>query len=411
MRTFVNLVKNKSFELSTILCFLLPPIGIFLLFTLSFFAIFRLWKVKQFNFSIVSFFFMCLFISTVGATIQMKNLFLLMDSMMILGYWGIYLRIATNSSLDRFRDFKWIMIFGGLYNCVIGWAYQWLHMPPILELLMGTKLFADATYKNYGRLIGSAYNPNFTMHLLLIATALLFAEILKNIRNRQWRSVSWQVPLLLVLSNGVWATGSRAGFFAMICIYFLFFLRLNKVIFLLSTVLTFLLSNPLSQFIPRSDSIDGSFEVRIDIWRKSIELWREHFLFGTTPHGFKNEFSNLFNQEVPHAHDIFIGFFAEFGFIGGIAFIILLCVTIYNLVNLFLYKNKNDQYLEYFLFSLPIIVLTGVLDEPTFSPQIAMLTIILVSYWDQYLKKYVKYYSIKDMVYHIRFKKKNYSKY
>ena len=93
-------------------------------------------------------------------------------------------------------------------------------MPPILELLMGTKLIADSTPKNYSRLIGSAYNPNFTMHLLLIALAFLFAEILTNIRKKQWIAVSWQIPILLVLSNGVLATGSRAGFLIMICIYF-----------------------------------------------------------------------------------------------------------------------------------------------------------------------------------------------
>ena len=62
---------------------------------------------------------------------------------------------------------------------------------------------------------------------------------------------------------------------------------------------------------------------------------------------------------------------------------------------------KMIHYVEYFLLSLPIIVLTGMLDEPTFSPQIALLSIMLLSYWDQYVKKYVKVYPIQDMVYHI----------
>lgn len=411
MHTLVKFIKNRTFEISTILCFLLPPVGILLLLILSLSTIIKTWKEKQFHFSLVSFFFICLFISTIGAVIQMKHPILFVDSIMVLGYWGIYLWIVTNSSIDRFRDFKWIMIFGGLYNCVIGWVYHFLNMSPIMELLMGTKLFAESTPNNYNRLIGSAYNPNFTMHLLLIAIALLFAEILTNYRKRQWGAISWQVAILLILSNGVIATGSRAGFFAMICVYFLFFLRLNKIVFVVSAVITFFQSNQLSQLIPRNDTIDGSFQVREDIWRNAIELWKQHFLFGTTPHGFVQAYENSFNQAVPHAHNIFIGFFSEYGIVGGLAFVILLCASIYNLVSLYIYNNKNDRLMEYFILSMPVILLTGLLDEPTFSPQVSLVTIMLLSYWDQYLKKYVKYYSIQEMVHQIPYKKKHYSKY
>ena len=47
-------------------------------------------------------------------------------------------------------------------------------------------------------------------------------------------------------------------------------------------------------------------------------------------------------QGVPHAHNIFIGFFAEYGVIGGIAFLILLGATLYNIINLIIYNDKND---------------------------------------------------------------------
>ena len=190
----------------------------------------------------------------------MKNLFLLIDSIMILVYWGIYLKIASTSSMNAFRNFKWIMIFGGIYNCIIGWVYQGIQMHPILEFLMGTMLFADTIPQNYTRLIGSSYNPNFTMYLLLIAVALIFAEILTNIRKRHWKHVSWKIPILLVLSNGVLATGSRAGFIIMICIYLLFFLRLNKIFFFVSAAITILQSNLLLQLMPRNDLIDDSFQ-------------------------------------------------------------------------------------------------------------------------------------------------------
>lgn len=405
------MVKTKIFQIGTILCFVLPPVGMLILLILSFITIFQTWKKKRFNYSLLSFFFMCLFISTIGAVVQMKNLILLIDTIMILVYWGIYLRISSTNSNETFSFFKWTMIFGGLYNCIIGWVYQGMTMHPILEFLTGTKLFADMIPQNYTRLIGSSYNPNFTMYLLLIAVALLFAEILSTLRKRHWKHVSWQIPLLLVLSNGVVSTGSRAGFIIMICIYLLFFLRLNAIFFFVGAAVTILLSNRLLQLMPRNDSIDDSFNVREGIWKNAIELWNEHFLFGTTPHGFKSAYAKLFPDAVPHSHNLFIGFFAEFGIIGGVAFLIVLGVTLLNLVQLLIFNNKKDSLLEYFLLSLPIMVLTGILDEPTFSPQIGLLSIMLLSHWDQYYKKQFKTYPIQEMAFYILFKKKNYSKY
>ena len=76
-----------------------------------------------------------------------------------------------------------------------------------------------------------------------------------------------------------------------------------------------------------------------------------------------------------------------------------------------IYNDKNKRFVEYFLLSLPVIFLTGMLDEPTFSPQIAILSIMLLSYWDQYMEKHVRVYPIQEMIYQILYKKKHYSKY
>lgn len=408
MRNIFAFLKNKAFEISTILCFILPPVGVLLLLIFSINAIIKAWKSKQiFPLSLISFFFMCLFISTIGSVIiQMNRPFLLVDSLMILLYWGIYLRIVSNSSVDSFHHFKWIMIFGGIYNIIIGWISKLVAMPLLLQLLLGTKLVAERIPKNYTRLIGSSYNPNFTMHLLVIALALLFAELLNSIRKKKWFSVIWQIVILLVLSNGVLATGSRAGFMLMIGLYFIFFFQLNKVLFLITAVVTFFQSKHLLQLMPRNDIIDSSFQVREDIWSNGIEIWKQHLLFGTTPHGFRFVYLDLFKQGVPHSHNIFIGFFAEYGLVGGIAFLILLAATIYNLIYLYFNTNKSKTYFEYFLFSIPLIVLTGILDEPTFSPQTGVLSIMLLAYWDRYLKTHVKYNPIQELTNYLFFKKK-----
>jgi O-antigen ligase len=389
MRTFIEQLKTKIFEVSTILCFLLPPLGILLLFILSFVTIYKTWKdQRHLYFSLVSIFFLCLFISTIGAATQMKNISFLIDSLMILGYWGLYIRIMSNGNKDNFRYYRWIMIFGGIYNCLVGSITKWFALSPVIGFLTGTRLFGEITPKGYSRLIGSAYNPNFTMYLLLIAVALIFAEMLTNIRKKQLIALIWQLPILLVLSYGIIDTGSRAGYLAMICIYFLFFIRINKIIFITCSIFILSLSKQLFELMPRSELVNQSTIGRERIWMNTFELWKHHSIFGMTPLGFKNEYFNFFKQDMPHAHNILIGFFAEYGILGGVAFLTLLCTTLYKYVPLFYYKEKNNELLDSFLLSLPIIVLTGILDEPTFSPQITLLTIILLGYWNKYATKF-----------------------
>jgi hypothetical protein len=377
-----DLIKREKFQFGTILCFVLPPIGMLFLFLLSFVTLYKNWKDKQYvSFSLVSLFFLCLLISTVCAAYQMENVSLLVSSMMVLGYWGLYLRVRKNGSRIHFQKYKWIIIFGGIYNCLIGWSLKWISVNPVLGLLLGIKQLGET---DNSRLFGSSYNSNFAMYLLLVAIAFMLAEMNAAIWKKKYLFLSWQIPLLLVLSYGVITTGSRAGYVTMIILYMLFFLRLNKIIFITMTTLLLFQIKRIYELMPRNDNVLFSTQGRENIWTNSIYLWKEHFLFGTTPLGFQEEYFKFFNDNIVHAHNLFIGFFAEFGIVGGIAFLILLCTTAYKALTLFFYKENINGLLDYFLLSLPIIVLTGILDEPTFSPQIALPTIILLGYWDKY---------------------------
>lgn len=393
MGTIVEFCKIKRFEISIALCYLLPPIGIFFLFIFSYLTLLRNLKEKKpFHFSLLSIFFLCLLISTIGAVIEMKDVFLFVETFMILGYFGIYQRIMSQGTLVSFYHFRWIVILGGVYNWLIGWFvkwyFGWIDSHPLLGLLTGTKLLGDKPFPHYHRLIGSSYNPNFTMFLLLLAIAFLFAEMITQIRKRHWGTLVWQLVILLLLSSGVLATGSRAGFFAMLCLYFLFLIRVNKYIFIVGFIYIIFQFNRLLELMPRTETIDISYSVRKKIWLNSIEMWKEHPFFGTTSRGFKYEYMHLFDENVPHAHNIFIGFFAEYGTLGGLAFLILLLLTLYKLGTLLLNKKLSHDFLNYFLLCFPIIILTGILDEPTFSPQITLPIVILLAYWEKYTNRY-----------------------
>lgn len=380
-----KLFTTNMFEISIGLSLVLPPIGILLLTVLSLSTVYQTIKSKKpFNRSLFSVFLLCLFIATIGSVFEMHNGALLVGSLMILVYWGIHQRIFASKGAVNFERYRWIIIFGGLYNCLLDPVNKWAIHHPIIGFLTGTGLLGDTPGSNYKRLIGSDYNPNFTMVVILLAIAFVLAEMLIRIQKRQYKFVGLLLLMLPVLSLGVLATGSRAGYITMVCIYALFFIRLSKILFVTVSLVLLGLMKPLIHLMPRNTSIDSSYLGREEIWTNAIQIWTQHPLFGTTQLGFRQEYNRLFHLEIPHAHDILIGFFAEYGLLGGVSFLVVAAITVYKCANLFLLKRGNKGLLNYFLFSLPILVFTGILDEPTYSPQIALVAIMLMSFWEKY---------------------------
>lgn len=394
--SFIDFCKKNSVICSLILCFVLPPVGIFLLFIDSFVSMYKKWEKQKNNlFSITSVFFLCLLVATIGASIELKNAIYFTTSLLIMGYLGLYLKISSNDSNVSFKEFRWVMIFGGIYSCLIGWISQKIVISPVVGLLTGTLLFGEPTPTNYGRLIGSAYNPNFNIFLLLLALAFLLAEVLSVLRKKSYLTVFWQLAAVMILTMGIFDTGSRSGFAAMLCLFMIFFIRLNKFSFIFVFILSIFQYKRLFKLMPRSEWVNNSMNTRIQVWENSLKLWEQHPIFGTTPFGFKQEFANLLQRtystvpsslvNIPHAHDMYLGVFVEYGLVGGVAFLIFLGVNIWKSIPFF-FKEKN-QFMEHFLLALPVIILTGILDEPIFSPQIAILAIFLLSYWDHYTEK------------------------
>jgi O-antigen ligase len=143
----------------------------------------------------------------------------------------------------------------------------------------------------------------------------------------------------------------------------------------------------LFHLIPRVDSVIQASQTRFDIWKGSFTIWQEHSLFGVTPLGFGQEYLKHYNEFVPHAHNILIGMFAEYGTLGGLAFLLLVSLNLVKCVHLFFSIRRKKYFLDSFLLGLPIILLTGVFDEPLFSPQIGFLTVVFLACWDQYSKR------------------------
>ena len=147
----------------------------------------------------------------------------------------------------------------------------------------------------------------------------------------------------------------------------------------------FLICSPLlMKWLPRSGSLGESMSDRKLIWETSVSIWRKYPVFGVTPNGFQNMYSEMIGQQVAHPHNIFLYFFVNFGMVGGMAFLLLAAVLLYRLGVTFVASSTHKEFLDVFLFVIPVILLTGMVDFPLFSPQTALIAVGVIGYWEYY---------------------------
>jgi O-antigen ligase len=391
MKFIYNNLKKNHFEISIALCFILPPVGILFLLLIGWYSLHRAWKERRsVTFTPCLFLFGCMFLSTIGSSIVMKNYSFFLISALILAYLGVYLKMTVDGIQSTFTAFKWLTIGGGIYFYGLYHFQQELMAHPFTSFLTGTALIGATHILEYDRLIGAAYNPNFSVALLLFGFSFLLAECLKSIRKSSWIQLGILAPLVILFMHAIILTGSRAGFCITIIIFTLFTFRWNKrIAFVLVSVITLNYKLVLS-CMPRYTELIQAAGVRKEIWMHSFNLWQNHSLFGTTPLGFYKEYLYAYHEKVPHAHNMILSMFAEYGSLGGIAFLIVILINGYKVTLLYLAKENNKKHLDVYLLSLPVWLFTGFVDHVLYSPQVALMAIILLASWDKYTARLYK---------------------
>jgi O-antigen ligase len=377
----LSFLENYSVEVGVLSIFLLPPIGMLWLFILGWRQIQQMMNSSsKFPFNVTVFFFLCLMVSTIGAAITSKKLEYFLVLAMLLGYLGLYLRAREICRTSLFKRYQQMVIIGGCYSILTKFIPLSLRAHPIWGLLLGTKWIGGN--KLDPRLVGSEYNPNFASFLLLLSFSFVLSSLFKQ---EKIISSFKRVKCLLVLflGYGIMATQSRSCIVTMIVIFLLFLLRYRKKLGLWVSGVMVILFQVILHFIPRSSLIDTSTMIREEIWRNSIRIWELHPFFGTTPLGFQQAYS-AFGAPVPHAHNILLAFFSEYGTLGGLAFVIFLIWMVIKYLSLVKFPSGHKIMLESFILSLPILLITGILDHPLSSPQTALAVIPFLSFWDRY---------------------------
>ncbi|MDP4087396.1 MAG: O-antigen ligase family protein [Bacillota bacterium] len=386
MNIVINFMREQPIMAGLALLIFLPPIGIFYMFFLGGKEIFRNIKARKgIPFDFITVLFLIMFLSSIGSALQQQHLIYLLVSITIVLFYGVYLLALTQNMSTQINYFSWIFIFGGVYQYIFGLLNRVLFIKgwsnSIVGYLTGSHLLG---FLGHNRLYGSAYNPNYSAFLLVFALGFLLVKLLKTIRCKTFKQLLLYIPLLILIILGINATGSRSGFGVILVLFGIFLLRLSLRFTILTITLICINGYWLFQIFPRSHEIISNFGTRMYIWKNSIDLIMQYPQFGLNPIGFPEKYFAQTGHHAAHAHNIFLAFFTDFGIIAGMVFVGFSIVILFNIIKLLKY-NGSKVFFEWFLFSIPILGLTGLLDFPLSSPQIALPALILVSKWQQYI--------------------------
>lgn len=402
MNSLSNKIKEQTIDwlknpiaFGTFLVIALPPVGVVYFVLLGLYTVVkRLIKKQRFPLNSSSFFYFALIICSTMALLTVRHLspyVYIPVPLLLLSYYGVYLTIfeEVQKKNQSFHFFGVSLVLGGLYLfifslfCNLLNAYG-LKIPYPFDYLTGRALLGIPPT---ARLYGSAFNPNFASYLLLLAIGIALAYLIKAFKTKSWRPAILSLIIIVIYWTGILDTGSRSAVITMFILTEIALLKIQWKVALVTTALVLIKLQALLQLVPRKGIIDLSYSNRLVIWKNAIKIFWSHPIFGVSPAGFNVYYVKLTKKYVPHAHDIFLAFFSEYGLLGGGMFLVFSIIMAIYFVKMVIHPSiRSLSYSNAFLLTLPIILFTGLLDHPLYSPQIALPTVILLAFFHRYVK-------------------------
>jgi O-antigen ligase len=188
-------------------------------------------------------------------------------------------------------------------------------------------------------------------------------------------------PIALIYLYILYLSGSRGGFVTLCLTIALFFMIRSKRLAILWSILSFIL------FIHLLTPIPGSAKARVDYWKTSITIIREHPL-GVGLAEFGNSYSKYkeaSSEETRNAHNGFLQIGVEAGIFGLISY---LWLTFCFLQKGWRVAKERDDLLGYYLGGFSFFVHSS-LDFDLYIPGISSLTFLFLGMVASYEKKEV----------------------
>lgn len=280
-------------------------------------------------------------------------------------------------SFLEIKDIKW-MVYGLAGSSLFVSGYS------IVQKIMG-QVTAD------NRVIGVfGYNPNYVALFLTPIIVLLMGYGISLYQSKKYRLSLIVAAAVLINLAGLYTTGSRSGYLATTAglVFFLIlnfwhqirakkYLKIGLLILIIVGVL-----GAAYAFKPNFQASSGrvvtSNNIRWQIWQTSIEMIKNHPIFGAGLGNYQNAFSTLTANRVNFpefisplalsSHNVFLMFYVEIGILGVLGFIWLL-IYFYRLG----FSNFANAWSKILLSAMTALLLQGLVDTPYFKNDLSLL--------------------------------------
>ena len=191
-----------------------------------------------------------------------------------------------------------------------------------------------------GRLQAFYNSPNYLA--MYLAPALILSLGLLMFAKKKLEKISLFIAFCL-LFFALWHTcsfGARLGIIIALCFGLgLYLYKLKRVKLLWGFIILGLIIILLLSYL-KIDSEGGklSFNARLIIWQKALEVFKTHPILGIGPGTFKDHFPSYPIWDVPQPHNLYLAFLLQTGIIGFIGFIWLLIWFFRTGIKLFLVR-------------------------------------------------------------------------
>lgn len=245
--------------------------------------------------------------------------------------------------------------------------------------------FGELTYDR--RLAAFYSSPNY---LAMFLSPSIFIGLYL-IRNSKSEIKNWiTLPSLFLISFVIYLTHSYTAWISIILSFFLTELikkrkldRKTLAVFIL--ILAVAIANQINN--PKLKNIfseRSSMESRIMIWKSSLRILEDNWIFGIGPGNFQNkylEYQKYFplylEWAVPHPHNLYLAFWLQGGILGFAGFIALLFLWIKKTL-LTLKKQKNSPLLAVSLGIVFYILIHGMIDTTYWKNDLSLMFWIII---------------------------------
>lgn len=268
-------------------------------------------------------------------------------------------------------------------------AGTWLSILGVLQKVTGS--FTLAPYEIIQGRISAVYNSANSLALFLGPITIL--SLGKFVMSKGRVKPLFLVLFILFTLIMVW-TRSRGGMIAQLGALIIFAYTalalanrlIRKYWFLLPTIFLISTASLLSlfylnyNFLPIDDgkpyTRGDTIQVRYFIWTGTVNMLKDHPLFGAGLNGFKTLYTNQyrlpqFQEEFQYPHNLLLTFWAETGLLGLFAFLSVL-VGAFGLIIRALTRNPQPIFGATLLAMLTYWVIHGVVDVPYFKNDLSL---------------------------------------